>query len=89
MLKDISNEELIEFFESKTGLTVNKDWLVRDDNQVTIILEDEKGDYYVSFQVSDTNCTALPRERLGNMKELWLGYLNLKQDYVVETSNLD
>lgn len=89
MLKDISNEELIEFFETKTNLKVNRDWLVRDGDQATIILEDENGNYYVTFRVSNTNCNASPRERLGNMKDLWLGYLNFKKDYIVETPNLD
>ena len=89
MLKNITNEELIEFFESKTGLKVNTEWLVREGDQATVILEDKNGQFRVSFLVSDTNCTASPREKLRDMKEAWLAYINLKKDYVVETPNVD
>ena len=73
MLKKISNETLRNFFEQKTPLTVAQ--LYRNNDLTTVILVDCNNDHYVTFQVNDKICTASPKERLGNMPELFQNFL--------------
>lgn len=73
MLNKISDDSLQNFFETKTGLTTAS--LTRSLGHATIILEDCNGKHYVTFKVSDHDCKASPRERLGNMPAIWEEFL--------------
>lgn len=78
MLNKISNETLQNFFEEKTNLKTAQ--ITRIFGQATIILEDCNRNPYVTFQVTDKSCKALPKERLGNMGELWAQFLTEQKE---------
>ena len=73
MLNKISDEALETFFEGKTNLKTAQ--LTRSFGAATIILEDCNKNPYVTFQVTDKTCRALPKERLYNMDEIWREFL--------------
>ena len=73
MLNEISDEALQKFFEAKTHLHLAE--IIRVDDRATIALEDCNRQLYVFFKVTDNSCTASPKERLGNMAELWKAFL--------------
>ena len=78
MLNKISNETLQNFFERKTNLKTAQ--ITRIFGQATIIMEDINRNPYVTFEVTDKHCKAYPKERLGNMNEIWAEFLNEQKE---------
>ena len=75
MLDNITTKELTAFFEEKTKMPVAL--ITRYEEHATIILD--SNNTIITFYVTDDNCKCNPKEKLNNMKDLWLDFVNSKK----------
>lgn len=84
MIDKIKDWQIKKFFESKTKLPMTQ--LTRYSGHATVICDADDGKNFVTFHVTDNDCVALPKERLGNMKELWINFVKRNEE-MFETAN--